>query len=149
MVTKVISLVDQIKATTVHEAKTFGGLQVILKSQEAIDAVLSALKVVADKWDSYDEYDRLCETIDGRDKSDHNIYLCEDSDVAIYPGMTHMLKSIDVYELLTDAFGLPELENSPIVSLGFGQDNPNEHWSVWSQEVEVDKDYNILSYIEY
>lgn len=129
METKTISVLDANNGFCSGDLFTACGFEVIVKSDEALAI---ANKVLAE-WDE----PLLTQATN----------LVYDSDVRGCSDYSH-----DVMDAIRSAleaeFGKPETANSPIEYLGY-EEARNDHWAVWSREVEADEDGDIISWVEY
>lgn len=129
METKVISAFDANNGFCSGDLFTACGFAIIIKSREALAV---ANKVLAE-WD---------ET-----PLDAPTNLVYDSDVAGCSDYSHDIMDA-IREALEAELGKPETANAPIEYLGYNE-ALNDHWAVWSLEVEVDEDNDIVSWVEY
>lgn len=154
--TKQISLVDSYynDGCLMWEAKRYGGLQLYIYSNEAVELVKSYIKGEALRW--YEEedleedeaYRELQEAIASKDKDSwYKLVLCYDSEhVDTYDRQGFAGLGCDatdeILDLLQEKYGRPGMEiTSNIKCLGFdhrGKGKTNQHWGVWSREVIVD-----------
>lgn len=165
MATKVISLVDSYynDGCLMWEAKRYGGLQLVIYSQEAIEAIKAYVRAKAlEFWGEEDledaeEYNELQEAIasqDGRYK--HDLTLCYNSDhvdTRDRQGFAYLGCDVtdDILDLLLEQYGRPCIEASNINCLGFdrrGKGKTNKHWGVWCEEILVDSHGEFIERIQ-
>lgn len=164
MATKVISLVDSIynESCNLGEAKCYGGLQLILYSQEALETVKDYIRSEALKmWDEEDleedeEYNELQEAIASQQGSWYELVLCYNSDhvhTRDRQGFACFCRRTtdDILDLLLEQYGRPCIEASNINCLGFnrrGKGKTNKHWGVWCEEILVDSHGEFIEHIQ-
>lgn len=141
MATQVISLIDNkdphCEPISIAEALVYGGLQVLVKSEQALKL---ANKIIED----FSFEDEALMHV--------GVCICYDCHHTTTDGKMVQLSgfvSDEIRRQFEINFGSPELENSKIEWLGYDSQVSNPHWSVWSQEVKVDEDGNIVEWIEY
>lgn len=141
MATRIISVIDNKdphhEPVSITEALEYGGLQVLVKSEEALAL---ANRIIEDFGFENDVLMGV------------GVCICYDCHHTTTDGTMVQLSSIVADEIRRQFeinFGSPELENSKIEWLGYDSQVSNPHWSVWSQEVKVDEDGNIVEWIEY
>lgn len=129
METKTISAFDANNGFCRGDLFTACGFAIIIKSHEALAV---ANKVIEEQEDvAMLDLDNLVYDSDAVGNSDYSHDIMD-----------------AVREALEAEFGKPETQNSPIEYLGYTEAN-NDHWAVWSREVEVDEDGEIVAWVEY
>lgn len=144
MKTKVISAFDANNDRICKgDLFTVCGLQVIIKSPEAVEVAKRAyrdnLQYATEDW--------IDEQVS---KLYAGVSLAYDSQHTSQSGIISIdHDSIDAIRAALELeFGNPETSNISIEYLGYNE-ALNDHWAVWSLEVEVDEDNDIVSWVEY
>ncbi|MDO4691908.1 MAG: hypothetical protein Q4A64_03435 [Porphyromonadaceae bacterium] len=143
METKVISAFDANNGFCSGDLFTDCGLQVIIKSPEAVEVA----KVAYRDNLQYATEDWIDEQVS---KLYVGVSLAYDSQHTSQSGIISIdHDSIDAIRAALELeFGKPETANAPIEYLGYDEAH-NDHWAVWSLEVEVNDDNDIISWVEY
>lgn len=140
---KTISAFDANNGFCSGDLFTACGLQVIIKSPEAVEVA----KVAYRDNLQYATEDWIDEQVS---KLHEGVSLAYDSQHTSQSGIISIdHDSIDAIRASLELeFGKPETANSPIEYLDYNE-ALNDHWAVWSLEVEVDEDNDIVSWVEY
>lgn len=117
------------------EAKQHSKLTIVIKSQEAFE--------VFQKIAAQEEYEY--ETERNMPKS-AKCYLTYDAETASDTVFSYSEPLLDeVRAELEKEFGKPETETAPIKGLGY-EETENDHWAIWSQDVYLDEDGDIIEF---
>lgn len=163
MAAKVISLVDRYynEDGDLNLAKRYGGMQIVIYSQEALEAVEAYITAQAQKeWEDLedcDEYNDLNEAIANNANGWAKLTICYDSNHVTSNSKTQGFVSFDyqladdILDLLLEQYGRPCIEASSINCLGFdrrGKGKTNKHWGVWCNEILVDSNGEVIEHIQ-